>query len=1093
MIFKKTAVAFLAICSSFTISAQSERWENVRDRSQNFFEIQRAFNETYRGVDLSTIKGWKPYKRWEYYYESRTFPHGDLNIYRNALLEFDQQLRLNPNPLRTTASNWQFIGPNIIPSNGGGAGRLNHVKLIPGTTNQFMAASPGGGMWKFDGTNWSTSTDFLSRIGFGDVVIHPTSPNIMYATSGDNDNADAPCIGLFKSTDGGNSWSLSGLTSVTRMYKIIMSPANPDILLVASNSGIYRSSNAGSAWSQVSTLNNVRDLEFMPGNPDIIYAANRNDNNIFYRSTNGGLSFSSAGVGAGLPVSSNGRGALAVTPHDPNYIYLIIGNPSNNGFKGVYRSTDGGINWVTQATTPNLLGWSSTGSDTGGQQWYDLAIAVSPTNKDLVITGGVNVWRSLDGGATWQIAGHWTGSGAPYIHADIHDLNFDDNGITMYAGCDGGIFKKTDITSNSNPWTDLSSGLANSQMYRMGQSTQSQNKILSGWQDNGTNLWTGPNTWTRPIGGDGMECIIDYSTDTYQYGELYYGNIRRSSNGGISFSTIVSSGGTAGTVGEDGDWVTPYVLNPRNPLALYVGKTRIYKSVNRGSNWVTHPLIGSSSSRIDAIAIGISDTSVIYASKSGQIWRSVDDGANYAEITNGLPGSFISYIAVDESDANKVYVTLSGTSAGNKVFVSVNGGNSWTNISAGLPNLPANTIVLDTTSVVNAMYVGMDAGVYYRDDNNPTWALFNTNLPNVEVTELEIQYAAQKIRASTYGRGIWESNLESAITNFVTASFTSGATNICRGASVQFTDNSTGNPAPNSWTWSFPGGTPSGSTQKNPLITYNTNGTYAVSLTVGNGTNSNTITLNGYITVTSVTPSLLLSGNSEVCAGSTASYIAAGTNTGSSPVYSWSVNGTPAGINAATFSSAALANNSVITCQVTSNAACAQPATVTSNSITLVVKPVPPKPIITAVFGLLTSSNPTGNQWMFNGSDIPGATNVTYNAIRDGKYSVRTTVNGCTSASSDEHNVQVENVFKIYPVPTTGDLNMAFFIPENTSRYAIRILNSLGQLVYTEETSAGPGVATKVLDLKRLGAGVYHLKIVAGEKKYNRSFVKATQ
>ncbi len=1084
---KKIIISNFFLFFGLLASAQEKNWVDVWNSSSNFYEIKNAFSKEFEGKDLSNIKGWKPYKRWEYYNESRSYPSGDLKSYNQSILDYRSNQSSKIQNQRTAISNWQMVGPSSVPSSGG-AGRINNVRLIPGTTNQFVVATPGGGAWKYDGTAWSTSTDFLTRIGFADVAIHPTNSSIMYAASGDNDAGDAPAIGIFKSTNGGTSWTLSGLTSVSRFYRLIINPDNPNILIVSSTSGIYRSIDAGANWTLVSSESNIRDLEFMPGNTSIVYASKMSSNVIFFKSTDGGASFSNSGVGTGLPTSSNGRAMIAVTANDPNYLYMVIGNPSNNGFKGVYRSTDNGVSFTTQSTTPNLLGWSNTGGDTGGQQWYDLSIAVSPTNKDLVIVGGVNVWRSTDGGSNWQIAGHWTGSGAPYIHADIHDLNFDSNGLTVYAGCDGGIFKKDDIT-NSNSWIDLSNGMAIAQMYKMGQSTQSQNKVLTGWQDNGTNLWIGPNNWTRPIGGDGMESIIDYSSDTYQYGELYYGAIRKSTNGGASFSTIVNSGGTAGTVNEDGDWVTPYILNPKNPMSLYVGKTRIYKSTDRGASWTAHSLIGSASSNIDAIAVAPSDTNVIYTSKSGQIWRSGDNGSNYNEITAGLPGLFITYIAVDESNANKIFVTLSGSSNGNKVFQSLTGGGNWTNISTGLPNLSANCIVLDTTSSANAMYVGMDAGVYFKDDNSTSWTAFNNNLPNVEIAELEIQYAAQKIRAATYGRGLWEGNLESGSTSFLNAAFTSNNTNICKGSSVQYSDNSTGIPSPTSWSWSFPGGTPASSNVQHPLINYNTNGSHSVSLTVGNGTTFNTITTNNYVTVTSVIPTLLLAGDTAICAGSVATYIVGGNNLGT-PTFTWTVNGVPTGVNASMYSSSILGNGSVIRCNVVSTAQCAQPTTTQSNSIILRVKPVPPKPIITAVFGLLTSSNSTGNQWMLNGSDITGAVQQTFNAITNGRYSVKTILDGCVSQSSDDIDLKIEGLFKVFPVPTNGNLTVAFYIPQNATRYSLKIFNALGQIVFNDVNSASAGVLQKQLDLKKLAAGIYHIEIITGDTKYKRTFNK---
>ena len=1086
-IFTLFTLLFIVLSGS---TQQRTSWNELREQTTNFYQIKAAFQEDYRNVDMTSIRGWKQFKRWEYFYERRVFPHGDLEQYRHAVLAYQQEFAAARNvQSRIAVSNWTFIGPNTVPSGGGGAGRLNKVHVVPGTTNQYVVTSPGGGVWTYNGTTWSTSTDFLSQIGFGDVAINPTNTNIMYATSGDNDNSDAPCIGVYKSTNGGVTWQVSGLTTVNRMYRIIVHPTSPNIVLVATNSGVYRSTDSGANWTLVLFETNIRDMEFKPGDPNVIYAAKMSATTVLYRSVDAGASFSSTGIGSGLPTTSNGRAAIAVTDADPNYVYILIG-ATNNGYKGVYRSVDSGLTFTTQSTSPNLLGWSNTGGDTGGQQWYDLALAASPSDKDLIVVGGVNIWRSSNGGVNWSIVGHWTGSGAPYVHADIHDLSFGSNGTTVYAGTDGGIFIKGDINT-PDAWTDLSNGLAIAQMYAMGQSTQSQNKVLSGWQDNGTNLWNGTASWSRPIGGDGFESIIDYSDDTYQYGELYYGNIRRSTNSGTSFSTIVNSGGSAGTVSEDGEWNTPYVINPRNPLSLYVGKSRVYKSVNRGTNWTALATFGSASSLIDAMAIAPSDTNYIYASKSGQLWKSVNNGVSFSEITAGLPGSFISYIAVDESSPDIVYVTLSNTVANSKVFVSTNGGGSWTNISNGLPNLPANTIALDTTSSTNAMYVGMDAGVYYRDDNNTTWAAFSSNLPNVEITELEIQYGAQKIRAATYGRGLWESPLESGVVTSLTASFTSSIASICRGNTVQFTNTSTGSPAPTTWSWTFEGGTPATSNSPNPVVTYNTNGVYDVTLTVGNGVTTHTIVMDNYVTVTSVTPSISITGDAEVCQGKPASFVASGSNLGA-PTYNWTVNGVAQTTTGPAFTSTTLATGDVVKVNVTSTALCAQPATTESNTITVTIKPVPPKPVITGQYGLLTSSNPTGNQWMLFGVDIPGATGQTYLATKDGAYTVKTTINGCTSVSSDVFNVKIEGLFKVFPIPNPGDLNVLFYVPQNASRYALRIVNSKGQVVFREEGTTSAGVYSKVYPIHRLAAGTYQIRIVTGDRKYNKTFIKST-
>jgi len=1071
--------------------------------STNLNEIKAAFNRSFDRDELRRVEEeeeeegkddetWKIYKRWEYFYEMRTYPSGDLESYRQARADYLQMMQRQKTEgnQRIATANWQFIGPAIIPSSGGGAGRVNTVHIMPGNSSQFFVATPGGGIWKYNGLSWSTTTDFLSRIGASDIAIDPTNTSVLYAASGDNDGGDAPSIGMLKSTNGGNTWSVIGLTGVSRMYRLLLNPLNPATLIVSTNSGIYRTVNGGDNWSQVSTLTNIRDMEYKPGDTTVIYAVQMNSSTVLFKSSNGGASFTPAGS-VGLSLTGNGRSAIAVTPADPNCIYILTGNSSDNGYKGLYYSADGGLNFIQKSNSPNLLGWNSSGTDSGGQQWYDLALAVSPTNKDVVVTGGVNVWRSMDGGVTWGIAGHWTGSGAPYVHADIHDLKFDASGFTVYAGCDGGIFRKDDITSNAGSWEDLSTGLAIAQIYKMGNSVQSQEKIISGWQDNGTSLWTGPDTWRRVIGGDGMDCLIDYSNDNFQYGEIYYGSIRRSSNGGTSFSTLIAgSGGAVGSVNEDGDWVTPYILNPVNPAAIYVGKTRIYKSTDRGVTWVPHPLIGPVSSRIDAIAVAPSDTNVIYASKSGQLFKTVNDGATYSDISSGLPGQFITSIAVDQFDAGKVYVTLSGSASGSKVYYTVNGGATWTNISAGLPNLSCNSIVLDPSPSANGgMYVGMDAGVYYRDNGLSSWVSYTTNLPNVEISELEIQRTAGKLRASTYGRGIWQTDLATVDPNAINASFSASQTSICRTAAIQFTDNSTGNPSPDSWFWSFPGGTPSTSTDQHPVVTYNTAGTYNVSLKVTNSNGvSSTLVLDNLITVNSVIPFIAITGDAEKCSGLVANYTAYGFNLGNAPVINWRVNGQLTGVTGNTFSSSTLPDGATIQCETVSTAACAEPVSAESNIITLTVKPVPDKPVITVNNSLLSSSSPYNNQWFYNGT---GAGNgPVFRAVRDGTYTVQAIQDGCLSLMSDPVTLKIEGVFRLFPVPNKGDLNLVYYLPSGTGRYTIRIVNGAGQVIYVEEDNSQGGLEVKRIKIDHLAAGMYQLTIRSDKTTYTRKFSK---
>jgi hypothetical protein len=261
---------------------------------------------------------------------------------------------------------------------------------------------------------------------------------------------------------------------------------------------------------------------------------------------------------------------------------------------------------------------------------------------------------------------------------------------------------------------------------------------------------------------------------------------------------------------------------------------------------------------------------------------------------------------------------------------------------------------------------------------------------------------------------------------------------------------------------------------------------------VGNGVSTTTVSSDQYVNVSSVTPAIGVNGDAEICADKLPTFNAVGIHLGI-PTYTWKVNGVVVGSNSSTYApNTQLSTGDIVTVEVVSTAACAQPTTAASAPVTITIKPVPPKPVITEQFGLMTSSNLAGNQWMRFGVDIPGATGQTYHATQDGSYTVKSTINGCTSPVSDVKNVKIEGLFRVFPVPNLGDLNVWFYVPQGATRYALRIVNSNGQVVLKEEGNTSTGVFTKVYDINRLAAGTYHIRIEAGNAKYNKTFIKAT-
>ncbi len=422
-----------------------------------------------------------------------------------------------------------------------------------------------------------------------------------------------------------------------------------------------------------------------------------------------------------------------------------------------------------------------SGTDAGGQGTYDLCLAVSPSNENEVYVGGVNVWRSDNGGISWNIKGLWYSNGlVGYIHADHHAFDYSPLNGALYSGNDGGIYKTYDKGEN---WTDLSNGLAILQIYRMAHSEILPELIIAGNQDNGTIKFQA-GEWNGIIGGDGMECLVDYDDPEIIYGTLYYGDLRKSINGGIGFDSI------APPATQNGAWITPIVMHPRFPTILYAGFQKVYKTINGGGNWSTLSNFQSGSDNLVAIAVAPSNDKVLYISTRSNVYKSINDGASWTNITSGLPVNYKTSIVVSETDPNIVWISISGYSSNAKVYKSVNGGDTWSNYSTGLPNLPVNCMAYQDSSN-QALYIGTDVGVYYRDASMSSWDKFGNGLPNVIVYDLEIVYSTGKLRAATHGRGVWQTDLNTPAAQIYT-DFKLSSTTICDHGTVHISNYSTG-------------------------------------------------------------------------------------------------------------------------------------------------------------------------------------------------------------------------------------------------------------------------------------------------------------
>ncbi|MCX6226427.1 MAG: GEVED domain-containing protein [Bacteroidia bacterium] len=746
--------------------------EKSAKENLSFFDIQKAFNDYWSPLDVrkgyyekdgEKIKaaGWKQFKRWEWFWNDRVDPQSGEFPKTSAFRELRKYFDENPVLKSTTGAstgNWTSIGPTSTPGGYAGLGRLNCVAFSPASTSVIYVGAASGGVWKSidGGTSWSTASDNNAVLGISDLIVLPgTSGDIIYAATGDRDASDNYSVGVLKSIDGGITWNTTGLnwsqSSLRLIYRLLGDPNNADVLFAATSDGIYMTSDGGNTWLKKST-NQFINIKFKPGSSTVMYGSTPSSGDIFL-STDGGASWSIVLNTAGYRVE------LAVTPINSEIVYALISNTAD-GLFGVYKSTTGGTSFTQVfGSSPNMLAWNCDGSDAGGQGWYDLCIAVDPTNADIVFVGGVNTWKSTNGGTAWTISNHWSGtcSGkATAVHADKHYFAYQPGTTTLFECNDGGLYK----TSNSGAnWTHLGNGLIISQMYRLGVSQMNSGDVIAGLQDNGTKAMIS-NTWKDVIGGDGMECLIDYTNTNVQYGELYYGDIYRTDNRWGSSTYI--TGSLTGSAG----WVTPYVIDPANSNTLYCGYQSVWKTTNKGSSWTK--ISSWTGSTLRSLAVAPSSTTTIYAATSSILYRTTNGGISWTNITGTLPmgSNYITYISVKQDDPNTVWVSLGQFNAYG-VFQSTDGGATWTDISSGLPSIPVNCVIQNKQSTSQVeLYAGTDVGVFIKL-GSAGWVPYFTGLPNVVVMELDIFYAADpalsKIRAATYGRGLWESDVYAGV------------------------------------------------------------------------------------------------------------------------------------------------------------------------------------------------------------------------------------------------------------------------------------------------------------------------------------------
>jgi len=862
----KKILLLISITSSYTLFSQIEmKYEANSKTLPKWVQLMYAENPD-EGVVINAYT--------DYYKKNKLIKNKHTQYYKRWLRGISRFSNAKPTLKTSKSSNqWECIGPWDFDKDAAsrsyapGAAHVYTVEQSISNPNILYAGSATAGAWKTidKGNNWDLITQDLFLNGVYAIEIDFTNPEIIYI-SGNG--------GIYKSYDGGVNWTVIGDASFTSLSHSIkdmkLKPSNNMELFVASDEGLYQSLDGGNNFTQI-MIGNFLEIEFHPSSVDTMYFIRKNgDKTEFYRSDDGGNTLTLYSNGWPNPASGDEqkRTEIAVSAAAPDKIVALATGSANggSGLYGIYISNDKGENWTFQCCGPqpagapdsvniNMMGWQPDGSDDGGQYYYDLALAVNPTNADIIHVGGVNHWISTDGGISFTCPAKWSEPHKKgYVHADIHDINY--FGDDLWFACDGGVFY-SDNAGDSIYKKQY--GIAGADFWGFGAGFKDGEVMLGGTYHNGTMLKDGNtyiNDWLCTDGGDGIRGFVNFGNPRVAYSD-YGGKI-------LSGDRTVPIAGLSIAKKPNASYITgessQMEFDPRCYNWNYIGEdTTLWLSKNNGASYSP---VHHFNDKVTSVEVAWSNPDVIYVATwpswwgTKHIYRSSDAGDTWNEITpiniNGQ--DWIPYdITISSDDENTLWIARCSMygdtwdAEGYEVFKSIDGGQNWINWS---------TPTLDNINITNieyqrgsdgGVYIGTRESVYYRNNSMTDWDIYDVNLPKNTYSTQLIPYYREGLLQNGTNRSAYE--IDFYENTPPSAQIAADRLTInCMNETVHFIDHSAVRLSSASWQWSFPGGTPSSSTQEDPVVVYSQPGTYDVSLTVTDAFGTSSQSYNNFIT-----------------------------------------------------------------------------------------------------------------------------------------------------------------------------------------------------------------------------------------------------